>query len=248
MVRLSGVDINYGGPPVLDNLTLDLTEPAHHAVMGASGSGKSTILKVILTAFLNRPEPDLPAWQGDIELRAGVTVSYVPQEPSLASWLSVRQNIALGRKLREGARARGVGPLGEKFVHELRLGEWLEYVPSKISIGTARRAALARSLVSKPDLLLLDEPFSGMDFDLRERAIEVLETEFQNSDRQIIMVTHEPYEASLLTDFVHIVSPDEHSKVRTIRRGMHEPLSGFETRIRENLISILDAKAVDETA
>jgi len=237
MVRFSGVDISYKGRVVLGSVTLDLHPPGHHVIMGPSGGGKSTLLKAILAAYTGRNEADLPQWSGELNLSGEAGLSYVPQESGLAPWLTIRQNIVLGRRLREGSEVRELGALGNQVVAALRLEPWLETVPSKVSVGTARRTALARAIVTQPDLLLLDEPFSGFDFDLREDAVALLRSEFGTPGRSIVLVTHEPYEAAAVAAAVHILPKTIGGPIRSLRRTAVESTPSFEARIREELLS-----------
>ena len=224
MVRFSGVDILYSKRVVLEKIDLDLSPPHHHVIMGASGGGKSTLLKAILAAYVKTTEIDLPQWRGQIDLEHGCRLSYLPQESGLAPWLTIRQNIVLGRRLREGSSVRDLGPHGTQAVASLQLEPWLDSIPAKVSVGTGRRVALARAIVTSPDLLLLDEPFSGLDFDLREKAIELLLSDFSSSPRSIVMVTHEPYEAAAIAASVHILARNPGTPVKTPHQNEHPAL------------------------
>lgn len=235
MVRFSNASIVYSGKAILSGLNLDLTAPNHHAIMGMSGGGKSTILKAILSAYLEKTDQGLPSLQGRVDIDRNLRISYLPQECGLASWLTLRKNIILGRQLREGRHAKSLGPTGERLVASLRLEPWLEKTPSAVSVGTIRRAALARALITHPDLLLLDEPFAGLDFDIREQVITMLLAEFDIPQRLIVFVTHEPYEAAQTSATVHILPSSLGGLVRTVNRTDRSDCDVFQRDIRKEL-------------
>ncbi len=212
--------------------------------MGPSGGGKTTLLKAILAAFLSKREVNLPSWAGKIDLADSVRIAYLPQDLGLAPWLTIRQNIILGRRLRESVGVRDLGALGERAVTALRLDDWLDSVPSRVSVGTARRAALARAIVTRPNLLLLDEPFSGLDFDVREEAVKLLMSEFDLDSSSIVMVTHEPYEAAALARSVHLLPAAASHPVKTLRRAPEETALAFQARIQGELAMSLREQGV----
>jgi sulfonate transport system ATP-binding protein len=235
MLRLADVDIAYGDRVILRDIDLDFRSDHHHVVMGMSAGGKSSLMKAVIASRLTHVEVDLPTWTGQIELRRGVRIAYVPQESGLAHWLTIRENIELGRRLCDRAPTRGLGVLGDRVVAALGLEPWLDFVPAKVSVGTARRAALARAMVTEADLLLLDEPFSGLDFDLRERAIDLLLSEYPEGTRLIVMITHEPYEAAMIGRSVCVLPRTPAGSIRVVSRQPGEATSAYASRIRDEL-------------
>lgn len=198
--------------------------------MGPSGCGKSTILKAIIAAVLNLTEPGLPSYEGQIYIEPNVAVSYVPQESELASWLNVRDNILLPISIK-GQRNSEAESFVEKLMKTLSLLPWKYTMASELSRGTARRVALARALALRPKVLLLDEPFAGLDFDLREDAVALLQDCCQQSLATMVIVTHEPYEAASIAKTVHMLGRKSDSRCVAIRREEHESVSTFQHRI-----------------
>ena len=191
-------------------LELDVTLSAHvTAVFGPSGAGKTSLLEVV--AGLRHPERGRIVLSGRVldDAAAGVrvpprqrAVGYVTQDDSLFPHLSVARN------LRYGA-GRGVArkaPLGEdRVVETLGLASLLERSPATLSGGERRRVALGRALLSAPEILLLDEPLSGLDRPLKERVLEHLLKVKAAFPLPILYVTHEAAEVAALADEVLVL-------------------------------------------
>src|SRR5690606_12855110 len=173
-----------GRHPVLGVIDAQVREGDRICLLGPSGVGKTTLLNGI--AGLDRQLRPM------IEQRAGLRVGYLFQEHRLLPWRTVRQNLAL-----VGADAAEI----ERLLAEVGLSGAADSLPDQLSLGMARRAALARCLAIKPDLLLLDEPFASLD---AERAAGVRGVIAGLLDRQPDMamscVTHDPRDADDLAN------------------------------------------------
>ena len=174
---------------VLQNVSLVLAPGELLAVMGASGCGKSTLLNLI--AGLLRPTAGI--LQNTFE-----KVAYVFQEPSLFPWLTVDQNIRaiLPRKTEKNSATATVQEVLELV--ELS-GEGSKY-PSELSGGMKSRVTLARALAYGGDLMLLDEPFSALNEDLKARLIPRLRQRLKASNTAAILVTHQREDAVMFSD------------------------------------------------
>ncbi len=189
------------------SLEVDAVLDAHvTAVFGPSGAGKTSLLEAV--AGLRRPDAGRIVLSGRVLDDAGTgnhtppqdrAVGYVTQDDTLFPHLTARAN------LRFGAHRRGAeGPtLDERRVIDvLGLSPFLERRPATLSGGERRRVALGRALLSRPDLLLLDEPLSGLDRDLKERVLEHLLRVRDEFPIPILFVTHEASEVAALADEV----------------------------------------------
>jgi len=160
------------------------------ALYGASGSGKTSLLEVI--AGLRKPPRGCVEIHGrvvdDIPPRAR-KVGYVPQDDALFPHLSVRQNVFYG-----GAHN------GSPVIEVLEIGHLLDRGVKRLSGGERKRVALARALLSKPEILLLDEPLAGVDLELRGRVLEYLVRVRDEFPVPMIYVTHDVNEAAALCE------------------------------------------------
>ena len=189
---VKNITVRFDGKEVFRDFSLDFPEGAVCCIKGPSGCGKTTLLNV-LSGLLT---PD----SGEVTGLEGRSVSYAFQESRLLPWKTVAGNVdfVLSREMPAGERAQ-------------RVRKWLECVymedsaylwPSQLSGGMARRAALARALAPEADILLLDEPFTGIDQDLKEKIMGNLKEVWKQSRTTVIMVTHDMTEAQALADEV----------------------------------------------
>ncbi len=212
-VRLSGLTVSYGGgsAAVLDDVELAVAAGTTTAVLGGSGSGKTTLLRVV-AGFL-RPESGQVAIGGRLVSGPGVWVpaerrgvGYVRQDGGLFPHLTVAGNVAFGLPWAPGRGRRR---------HRERVAELLDLVelpaelagrhPHQLSGGQQQRVALARALAPRPDLVLLDEPFSALDTALRGTTRDATARALRAAGATAILVTHDQGEALSFADEVAIL-------------------------------------------
>ena len=174
-----------GSLHVLDELAITLAGGEVAALVGPSGCGKTTLLRII--AGLDRD------FDGHITLPAHGTLGMVFQEPRLLPWRTVEQNVRIA------APHAGEGELAALF-ETLGLSAHRAHYPGELSLGLARRVALARAFAVKPDLLLLDEPFVSLDERLAARLREELAELVRRRPITTLLVTHNLEEAVGLAD------------------------------------------------
>lgn len=187
----------YGDLPVLGGVDLDIAPSEIVAVVGPSGCGKSTLLRLV--AGLDT------RYHG--EIRVGdekvcgphPAIGLVFQEPRLFPWLTVADNVAFGLREREGEAARA---LVADALEAVGLAQFASALPKQLSGGMAQRTALARSLVTRPQVLLLDEPFSALDAFTRMRLQDHLLAAWERYRPTLVLVTHDLDEAIYLADRV----------------------------------------------
>lgn len=179
------IDGQASGHPILGAITARVAEGDRICLLGPSGIGKTTLLNGI--AGLDRRLSERMIKRSS-ELRVG----YLFQEHRLLPWRSVRQNLAM-----VGARNDEI----DRLLAQVGLAEVAEALPDQLSLGMARRAALARSLAIKPDLLLLDEPFASLDPD-RAAELRSLITRLLDAHPRMAMicVTHDARDADQLAN------------------------------------------------
>lgn len=177
-------DINkrFGDQVVLSDLNIDIQENKLNILTGQSGCGKTTLLRII--AGLDRD------YSGNMN-SSHKKLSYLFQEDRLLPWMNAQQNIAL--ILRHNMGEAAANALAERYLNMVELQNDKNKYPSQLSGGMQRRVALARTLAYSADLVLLDEPFKGMDMELKENIIDMFISEQKRLKFTAILVTHDPY-------------------------------------------------------
>ena len=182
---------------VLKDINLEVQEGEFIAIVGHSGCGKSTLLKII--AGLEKNDTGLVTVDGKEVNGPGM----IFQEHRLFPWMSIEKNVQLGLK---GLSKEEKTKLSDQYLELVKLSEFKKAYPSQLSGGMSQRAAIARSLVSQPEVLLLDEPFGALDaltkIELQEELLKIRER-FHNT---MLMVTHDIEEAVYLADRIVVMS------------------------------------------
>ena len=193
-LQLETVSRSFGAVEVLRELSLDIRRGEFVAVVGPSGCGKTTLLN-LLSGY------DQPS--SGIILRNG-RVRMVYQQDGLFPWQTVSENISLGlRHLSEdGERGRQIGDM----LRLIGLEGFRDHYPHQLSGGMRQRVELARALTGDSDILLLDEPFSSLDYLTRLRMRQELARLLQERPRTVMLVTHDIEEAAQLADRVIVLT------------------------------------------
>ena len=186
---------------VLKDINLEVQEGEFIAIVGHSGCGKSTLLKII--AGLEKNDTGLVTVDGKEVNGPGMDRGMIFQEHRLFPWMSIEKNVQLGLKeLSKEEKTK----LSDQYLELVKLSEFKKAYPSQLSGGMSQRAAIARSLVSQPEVLLLDEPFGALDaltkIELQEELLKIRER-FHNT---MLMVTHDIEEAVYLADRIVVMS------------------------------------------
>lgn len=186
---------------VLKDINLEVQEGEFIAIVGHSGCGKSTLLKII--AGLGKNDTGLVTVDGKEVNGPGMDRGMIFQEHRLFPWMSIEKNVQLGLK---GLSKEEKTKLSDQYLELVKLSEFKKAYPSQLSGGMSQRAAIARSLVSQPEVLLLDEPFGALDaltkIELQEELLKIRER-FHNT---MLMVTHDIEEAVYLADRIVVMS------------------------------------------
>ncbi|WP_373694882.1 ABC transporter ATP-binding protein [Kineococcus terrestris] len=213
-LRVADACKTYGSGPgattALSHVDLDVPRGRFVSVIGPSGCGKSTLLRLV--AGLEQPDAGTVSVCGEPPVRAAERkmVGFVPQVPALLPWLDVLGNVrVLERVNRRAPRraGRGGAPVDPvALLERLGLGGLLHRRPHELSGGQRQRAAIARAFALRPDVLLMDEPFSALDEFTREAVQLQLLDVWQEHRTTVLFVTHSVSEAVLLSDTVVVMA------------------------------------------
>ncbi|WP_182358472.1 ABC transporter ATP-binding protein [Tomitella gaofuii] len=213
-------------PPVLDGVSLRVGRGEFLAIVGPSGCGKTTLLRIIQGLET--------ASAGSVRMPDGPThaprLSYVFQRPSLLPWYTVRKNVAFGLTLRNGHSVHASKAGRDEAVEELLaltgLERYADYLPSQISGGMQQRVNVARGLAVRPDVLLLDEPFSALDALTREKLQIDVAGILESLGTTAVLVTHDIREAVFMADRIAIMSAHPGTIRETVEVGQPRPRTG----------------------
>ena len=182
----------------IDNFSLDVGSGDYISIIGSSGCGKSTILNILSSLDKN--------YEGNIVFsNDNIKVGYMLQDDSLFDWLTVYENAIIGLKIKHLLTNDNI-----KYVRELLikygLKDFMNKYPKSLSGGMRQRVALIRTLAIKPDILLLDEPFSALDYQTRLKVSDDVYKIIKEENKTVIMVTHDIGEAISMSDKVVVLS------------------------------------------
>jgi NitT/TauT family transport system ATP-binding protein len=216
-LSISGVSKSFGDGPsaklVLDDINFELDSGEFVALVGSSGSGKSTVMRLI--AGLERPSSGTISVDGNPVRGPGSDRGMVFQKYSLYPWLSAADNVAFGMRLQGRSRSEVRERTGY-FLEVVGLQDAATRLPRELSGGMQQRVAIARALAADPKVLLLDEPFGALDLQIRESMQEFLFLLWERTGLTALLITHDIEEALLLAQRVHIMAPRPGRIVRTV--------------------------------
>ena len=202
-VALAGVTRSFGGAEAVAPLDLTLAGGQVSALVGPSGCGKSTILRMI--AGLETPDAGTIAIGGQppaaLQARGGLAMAF--QDPALLPWRTLAGNVGLALKL---ARRPADPARVQAMIDRVGLTGHEDLRPAQLSGGMRQRAAIARALVTGPEVLLLDEPFGAVDELTRARLNADLPRLWRETGATVVLVTHSVREAVRLADRVVVLS------------------------------------------
>jgi sulfonate transport system ATP-binding protein len=245
MLDIHSLSMRYpNGHLALDRVDLSVAPGEIVGIVGASGCGKSTLLRLI--AGLERPTG------GDIRLNGTpvtaprAEIGLVFQEPRLMPWLTIQGNVAFGIRDRD-ERDRLL--LCDEVLARVGLTRFAYHWPRELSGGMAQRVSLARALVCKPSILLLDEPFSALDaltrYDLQEHLLDL----WRIDRPTMILVTHDIEEALFLSDRVVILKGQPgrvESDTRLRLKRPRERTASEMQSLKQQLLAALRSRRLEE--
>lgn len=182
----------------LDDITLDIKKGEFICIVGSSGCGKSTLLSIL--AGLESKSSGEVIWN-----KNKPTIGYMLQNDALFPWLSILDNATLGLLIKHKKNEQSINYV-KKLLKTYSLEEFMDKYPNELSGGMKQRVALIRTLALNPDILLLDEPFSALDYQTRLAVSDDVYKIIKQEKKTAIMITHDIAEAISLADRVIVLS------------------------------------------
>ena len=230
LISLSSVDKRFAsGTVALQSASLEVRAGEFVSLLGPSGCGKSTVLRLV--AGLDQPTAgrvDAPAWRDPRQARTG----FVFQDATLLPWADVFDNVWLPLRLAGVSRAEAAPRIGA-LLASMGLADFAQAMPSELSGGMKMRAAIARARVTRPEALLMDEPFAALDEITRQRLNDELLEAWRAEPMAVMFVTHSVVEAVYLSQRVLVMGARPGRIVDTIEIDEPHPRPpGFRTSAR----------------
>lgn len=193
------------GVQALRDVTLELSRGEFVAIVGPTGCGKSTLLRILSGLLL--PSAGLIMLAEQPVHQPSTQIGIMFQDSALLPWRTVAQNIRLPIELGQKMSAAQMTARVNELVRLVGLEGFENALPRELSGGMAQRTALARALLTRPPVLLLDEPFGALDAFTREGLTEAVQDIGQSQNTTTVLITHSINEAIFLADRVYVLSP-----------------------------------------
>lgn len=207
LVEIDDIHMTYhsleGETNALENINLDVYKGEILGIVGPSGCGKSTLLSII--AGLIQPSKGLVLINGNKVNKSNRNIGYMFQRDQLLEWRNILQNVVIGLEI-QGKLDSAAYSRAEELLENYGLGDFLYSYPNQLSGGMRQRVALIRTLLLEPELLLLDEPFSALDYQTRLAIADEIGIILKQEKKTALLVTHDIAEAISLSDRVVILS------------------------------------------
>ncbi len=226
ILTLENVSHTYHGKTgetlAISNLTMRVNEGEFFGIVGPSGSGKTTLLSILAGI--------LPPSSGEIRREISPTeIGYMLQRDHLFEWRSIEDNVTLGLEIRKIKTQENLS-YARSLLEKYSLGDFIRKKPSELSGGMRQRVALIRTLALRPKLVLLDEPFSALDFQTRLNVAEDVRRIITQEKISAILVTHDISEAIALCDRIAVLSKRPARLKKIFNNTIDKNLSSIERR------------------
>ncbi|MBS5306219.1 ABC transporter ATP-binding protein [Clostridium tertium] len=207
LIDISNISLTYhslkGETKAIENVNFSIEKGEFVSIIGPSGCGKSTLLNII-SGLLKPSDGKIIYIDKDINNRLD-KMGYMFQKDYLFKWLSVRSNVLLGLKIKGLDNEENI-KRADKLLDNYQLSKFKNHKPAELSGGMRQRVALIRTLALNPDVLLLDEPFSALDYQTRLKVCDDVKSIIKREGKTAIMVTHDLGEAIATSDRIIVLT------------------------------------------
>lgn len=225
LLTVNGLSKTYysknGETMAVDNISFEINKNDFIGIVGPSGCGKSSILNII--SLLDKD------YKGTLTFKDNISVGYMFQEPVLFSWLTVLDNALLGLKISKKLTKK-TKKYTISLLKKYGLYEFKDKYPSSLSGGMKQRVALIRTLALNPDILLLDEPFSALDYQTRLKVSDDVYNIIKQEEKTVLIVTHDISEAISMCTKIIILSQRPAKIKKTLNIALNTEAGPIEKR------------------
>ena len=253
VVTLKDINLRYSGEKgeviALQDVNLNIEEGEFICVLGPSGCGKSTLLKII--AGFHRATEGQAKMDGKEIKGADWHRGVVFQAPTLYPWLNIHDNVAFGLKMRKFPKTE-IEELTNKYLELVGLKDFGKHKPYELSGGMKQRASLARVLVNKPRMILMDEPFGALDALTRQNMQTLIRDIWTKTENTVFLITHDVDEALALATRIIVMSSRPGIIVKEFKTDFTYDISGVNQesarytskymQIREEILNIINSQ------
>ncbi|MBQ3158659.1 MAG: ABC transporter ATP-binding protein [Clostridia bacterium] len=231
LLEIKDVHLTYHSPKseteALKNLNLSVSSGDFISIVGPSGCGKTTILSLI--AGILKPTSGELLINGEKIEKPGFHTGYMFQRDNLFEWLNIWKNVTLGLNFKN-RNSQENKEYAKILIEKYGLGDFIHHYPSELSGGMRQRVALIRTLCLKPDLLLLDEPFSALDYQTRLTVQDDVAMVIKKEKKTALLVTHDISEAIAMSTKIVVLSARPATVKSIITLDFDKNLTPFERR------------------
>ena len=226
ILQLNNVSFTYhskdGEISAVENISFSIFEGEFIGIVGPSGCGKSTLLNLL--AHIDSPSNGDIKFNGEPLDKSYTKIALMPQRDQLFEWRSIEKNALLGVEISKQKNKKNKVDARE-MLKKYGLGDYCKKHPSQLSGGMRQRAALIRTLMTEPDILLLDEPFSALDFQTRLKVCDDVYSIIKEEKKTAVLVSHDISECISLCDRIIVLSPRPAKIVETIAIDINKKLT-----------------------
>lgn len=209
IIKITNLSKSYDGRSILKNIDLMIETGAFICIIGPSGCGKSTLLNLI-GGFIERDSGSITLQGYQVEKPNRECIMVFQEFDQLFPWKTVKENVEFPlRNDKKKYSKDKIEQLSEKYIEMVKLKDFKNFYPHQLSGGMKQRAAIARSLVTTPKVLLMDEPFGSLDFQTKSELHDTLLDIWKKTRTTIIFVTHDVREALNLADQIIMIRDGE---------------------------------------
>lgn len=221
----------------VDEMSFDVNEGEFVGIVGPSGCGKTTILNML--AGIAKPSEGEILMHGQPLSSVGNKIALMPQRDQLFEWRTIEKNVCLGLEIQRRATS-DKKENARKLLKKYGLEEFMKKHPSELSGGMRQRAALIRTLVTEPDILLLDEPFSALDFQTRLNVCNDVYSIIKQEKKTALLVSHDISESISLCDKIVVLTARPARVVEVMSIDIDKSLTPLQRRERPEFSQYFD--------